>query len=100
MTSEQELRYAAIAEAVTLVALVCIAMPLKRMADMPAATSVLGPIHGGMFLFFVWIVIRSWAEGLINGPGAGRLLVGAFIPFGGFINERWLSRQFAEATGK
>ena len=100
MTSEQELRYAAFAEAVTLVALVCIAVPLKRIADIPAATSILGPIHGGMFLFFVWIVIRSWAEGLINGLGAGRLLIGAFIPFGGFINERWLSRRFAEGTDR
>ncbi|WP_299866762.1 DUF3817 domain-containing protein [uncultured Hoeflea sp.] len=93
------MRYAAFAEAVTLVALVCIATPLKRLADVPAATAILGPIHGAMFLFFVWIVIRSWAEGLVNGPGAGRLLVGAMIPFGGFINERWLRRQFAPETG-
>ncbi len=70
------------------------------MVDIPAATSILGPIHGGMFLLFVWIVIRSWAEGLINGHGAGRLLVGSFIPFGGFINERWLSTQFAEGTDR
>ncbi len=98
MTSEQELRYAAIAEAVTLVTLVCIAVPLKRIADIPAATSILGPIHGAMFLFFVWIVIRSWAEGLINGIGAGRLLIGAVIPFGGFINERWLNTQFAQGA--
>ena len=95
MTSEQELRYAAIAEAVTLMALVCIAMPLKRLADIPAATSILGPIHGAMFLFFVWIVIRSWAEGLIHGLGAARLLIGAFIPFAGFMNERWLNTRFA-----
>lgn len=94
MTSEQELRYAAFAEAVTLVALVCIAVPLKHLAQIPMATSILGPIHGGVFLFFTWLVFRSWTEGLINAPGAGRLLFGAFIPFGGFINERWLSRQF------
>lgn len=93
MTSGQELRYAAFAEAVTLVALVCIATPLKRLADVPAATAILGPIHGGVFLFFVWIVIRSWAEGLISGFGVGRLLIGAMIPFAGFINERWLRRQ-------
>lgn len=99
MTSGQELRYAALAEAVTLVVLVCLAMPLKRLADLPAATAILGPIHGAMFLFFVWIVIRSWAEGLINGPGVGRLLVGAMIPFGGFINERWLRRQLPQEVG-
>ncbi|MBY4894792.1 DUF3817 domain-containing protein [Rhodobacteraceae bacterium N5(2021)] len=95
MTGAQELRYAAFAEAVTLASLICIAMPLKRLADIPAATSIMGPIHGIVFLFFIWIVIRSWAEGLVNGWGAGRLVLGAMIPFAGFVNERWLARGFA-----
>lgn len=94
MTGAQELRYMAFAEAVTLVTLICIAVPLKHLADMPVATSVMGPIHGIAFLLFVWIVIRSWAEGLIGGWGAGRLVLGAFIPFAGFVNERWLARTF------
>ncbi|WP_224816386.1 DUF3817 domain-containing protein [Hasllibacter sp. MH4015] len=93
MTGAQELRYAAFAEAVTLASLFCIAMPLKRLADVPVATSILGPIHGIVFLLFIWIVIRSWAEGLVNVWGAGRLVLGAFIPFAGFVNERWLARE-------
>lgn len=87
------LRRAAIAEALTLLALFCVAMPLKYFAEIPAAVSVLGPIHGLTFVVFLCFVVRSWAEGQINGMGVARLFAGALVPFGGFINERWLSRQ-------
>ncbi len=84
---------AAILEALTLLALFGVAMPLKYLADVPQAVSVTGPIHGLAFMIFLWFVIRSWAEGLIDWTGALRLFIGAFIPFGGFLNERWLRRQ-------
>ena len=84
---------AAIAEALTLLALFCFAMPLKHFLEIPRAVSVVGPVHGLAFMVFLWFVVRSWAEGLINGKGAFQLLIGAFIPLGGFINERWLRRQ-------
>lgn len=87
------LKRAAIFEALTLLALFCVAMPLKYWAGVPSAVSTMGPIHGLAFMVFLWFVIRSWAEGLINWLGALRLFVGAFIPFGGFVNERWLSRR-------
>lgn len=84
------LRRAAIAEAVTLLALFCVAMPVKYLAGEPRVVSVMGPAHGLMFMVFLWFVVRSWAEGLINRSGALRLFVGALVPMGGFINERWL----------
>ena len=87
------LRRAAIFEALTLLALFCVAMPLKYWADVPQAVSVVGPVHGLAFMVFIWFVTRSWAEGIINGLGALRLFIGAFVPFGGFVNERWLHRQ-------
>ena len=90
------LKRAAIFEALTLLALFCVAMPLKYWADFPSAVSIAGPIHGLAFMVFLWFVIRSWAEGLINWFGALRLFIGAFIPFGGFVNERWLRRQFED----
>ncbi len=91
------LRRAAIAEALTLLALVGLAMPLKHFFGSPHAVSIAGPIHGLAFMVFLWFVIRSLAEELINAKGAFRLIVGAFIPMGGFINERWLRQQQTEA---
>lgn len=84
---------AAICEALTLLALFGAAMPLKYWAGVPQAVSVIGPLHGLAFIVFLWFVARSWGEGLINAPGALRLFLGAFIPFGGLVNERWLRRR-------
>lgn len=84
---------AAIAEAVTLLALFGIAMPLKYVLGIPQAVSIIGPLHGLAFLIFLWFMTRSWAEQLINGKVALRLVLGAFIPMGGFVNERWLRRR-------
>lgn len=84
---------AATFEALTLLALLCVAMPLKYMAGVPDVVSVMGPIHGCAFMIFLWFTIRSWAEGLMGWTDVARLFVGAFIPFGGFVNERWLRRK-------
>ncbi len=84
---------AAMFEALTLLALVGVAMPLKSWASLPQAISIVGPIHGLAFMVFLRCVARSWGEGLVDWLGALRLFVGALIPFGGLVNERWLRRQ-------
>ncbi|GGA91284.1 hypothetical protein GCM10011491_19110 [Brucella endophytica] len=90
------LRTLALAEAVTLLILLFVAVPLKHLAGMPEATRVMGPIHGLMFLAFSWATIRSLSEGLIVGRDAVRLFIGACLPFGGIVNERWLRGKLAE----
>lgn len=90
------LRAVLLLESTTLVLLVGVAVPLKYLADLPVATSIMGPIHGTAFMSFVWFVIRSRAEGIIDAYGTARLIVGAFIPGVGFINDRWLNRQSEE----
>ena len=92
------LRRAAIAEAVTLLVLFCVAMPIKYVLGEPQVVSMIGPVHGLMFMIFLWFIVRSWSEGIINGIGALRLFVGALIPMGGFVNERWLRRQGADGS--
>lgn len=87
------LRIATLAEALTLLALVLVAVPLKHAANLPEATRVMGPVHGAAFLTFSWFVVRAWAEGLFGWRGAARMMAGAMIPFGGFANERWLKRR-------
>ncbi|MEM1436652.1 MAG: DUF3817 domain-containing protein [Pseudomonadota bacterium] len=92
------LRRAAFAEAVTLLALFFLAMPIKYILGEPRVVSVIGPVHGLMFMVFLWFVVRSWSEGIINGTGAVRLFVGALIPMGGFVNERWLRQQSTDGS--
>ena len=47
------LRVASFVEGATLIALVLVAVPLKRLAGMPEAVSLVGPIHGAAFLAYV-----------------------------------------------
>lgn len=85
------LRFAVALEGVTLIALALIASPLKHLADLPIATQVMGPVHGLVFLFFLYVLIEAMAARMIGGWAALRLFVGAMVPFGGVVNERWLA---------
>ncbi|MFC3227505.1 DUF3817 domain-containing protein [Marinibaculum pumilum] len=93
MAPLRPLRLAAVAEAITLLVLIGIAVPLKHLAGLPAA--VMGPVHGTAFLAFLWLLARSCAAGELPWRASGRLLLGAMLPFGGLVNERWLSRRQA-----
>ncbi|MEQ5777734.1 DUF3817 domain-containing protein [Thalassospira sp. NFXS8] len=84
------LRFGAMAEATTLLVLLLIAVPLKYGLGLDNATRIMGPVHGVAFLFFTWLVIRAYFEGLIDQRNIARLMLGAVVPFGGFVNERWL----------
>jgi integral membrane protein len=86
----KSLRLAAIAEATTLIILLLIAVPLKYAAGLVIATKIVGPIHGLAFLTFNWKVFQEYASGNLTQKETGRLLFGAFVPFVGFYNERWL----------
>ncbi len=98
MKGDRALRFMAFAEAITLLLLVFVAMPLKYGAGYLQATSIMGPIHGITFLLFIWLVIRTHAEGLISSKDLVRLTIGAMVPFGGIVNERWLRTEMAKRT--
>ncbi len=89
------LRLAAIAEAVTLLVLVCIAVPLKHVGGIAQATSIVGPIHGVAFIVFVLALRHALSAGVVEKRDSVRLLIGAMLPFGGIVNERWLARRAA-----
>ena len=84
-------RRVAIAEGWSFLILLCIAMPLKYMADWPWAVKVVGWIHGVLFVWY-WIAAvplftkLKWDPERIIGLGLASIL-----PFGTFVMERkWL----------
>jgi len=81
----RHLRWASLAEGATLLLLVGVAVPLKRMAGFPEAVSVLGPIHGAAFLIYVAMVLRAQQTGIWSAAEALKLLAAAFVPFGAFM---------------
>ncbi|NTJ45326.1 DUF3817 domain-containing protein [Agrobacterium larrymoorei] len=100
MSQKNTLRRIAALEAMTLIVLVFVAVPLKHFAGMPEATRFMGPIHGLAFLAFCWSVLREYSEGEVSKKDLARLMIGAFIPFGGLVNERWLKRRDFEASNR
>ena len=91
----RRLEVSSFAEAITLLLLVFVAVPLKHFAGYANATRVMGPIHGLAFLTFVWLTIQTVAGGHWSRAEVIRLVVGATVPFGGFINLPWLARRAA-----
>ena len=49
-------RVVSVAEAVSFLVLLLIAMPLKYMADVPAAVQIMGSLHGVLFIAYVGMV--------------------------------------------
>lgn len=84
-TTLTRLRWASLAEGATLLLLVGLAVPLKRLAGFPEAVSVLGPVHGGAFLLYVAMVLNAWQKGLWSPAETLKLLLAAVIPFGVFL---------------
>ena len=90
------LRVVGLAEGVSFLVLLGIAMPLKYLADMPLAVKIVGSLHGGLFLLYILDVFwaahfRKWSCGLIAVD-----LIASVLPFGPFVMDRhWRKEQMA-----
>ncbi|HKV00159.1 MAG TPA: DUF3817 domain-containing protein [Vineibacter sp.] len=89
----RRMRLVSLVEGTTLVVLMGIAVPLKHLMGYPTATAVMGPIHGVAFLIYVWMVINTVSGGDWSRGEIVRLIVAAFVPFGAFLNARFLKRR-------
>lgn len=87
------IRYIAVAEGISYIFLLCVAMPLKYYANMPLAVKYTGWLHGLLFLLFInaillgffklkWTFLRTlWA------------FIASLLPFGTFILDRQLKKE-------
>lgn len=97
MSSLQVLRWLAILEGTSLLLLVFIAVPFKRLLGIPTISQVIGPIHGALFLLFVVKIItfaveREWKFTEIT----WKVLIACFIPFGTFYVDHKILRHLDE----
>lgn len=84
-------RRVALAEGVSFLVLLGIAMPMKYLLDIPLAVKVVGWIHGVLFIWY-WVAAvplftkLGWNTERVIGLGLASVL-----PFGTFVMERkWL----------
>jgi integral membrane protein len=87
------MRIASLLEATTLAILVFVAVPLKHAFGMPGLVSVMGPVHGLAFLIYIWMLIQSHFQFGWTGREWLRMVLCAFVPLAGFVNERLLKHR-------
>lgn len=87
------LRVIAYLEGTTLIALMGIAVPLKRLAGMPELVSIVGPIHGACFLLYLWAVFDTVARGSALSGFAWKAVLASVVPGGTFWYFWRLSRR-------
>ena len=69
-----------------------VAMPLKYMAGMPMAVSIVGSLHGVLFVGLCIMLMLAVTKVPISTSLAFGGMVAAVVPFGPFVYERWLPR--------
>lgn len=79
------LRLFSIVEGSSLLLLLFIAVPLKRLMDMPEAVSIIGPIHGILFIAFNLLLLWNLVKGPLNVGQALLGFIASLLPFGSFI---------------
>ena len=91
------LRIIAFLEGMSLLILVIIAVPVKYMFNNPIVSEVVGPIHGALFLLFVFNTLSVGVEQKWKfTTTTWKVLLASFIPFGTFyIDKKILSHLLA-----
>ncbi|ANF52644.1 hypothetical protein A0O34_19945 [Chryseobacterium glaciei] len=88
------LRILAILEGISLLTLVFIAVPLKYGMENPALVKMMGPIHGTLFLLFLFNTLSVGVEQHWKfKETTWKVILACFIPFGTFyIDYKILSK--------
>ena len=75
-------------------------MPLKYLVNQPMAVSIVGAIHGGLFLLYC--VILAHATKLHKRPvkWVMKFFVASLLPFGPFVVDKSLKNEISELPGE
>lgn len=98
MSLLKSLRIIGIAEGISFLVLLGIAMPLKYLADMPMAVKVTGWVHGALFILFLglaWRVMDKYRQSFL---WLGTGFVASLLPFGTFLWDRKLKELENQPT--
>ncbi len=92
------LRVAALAEAVSYLALLAIAMPLKYAWGMPLAVTVVGMVHGVLFLAVSWLLVRARMEAGWSWQRVRLVFFASIVPVWPFFLDRRVRQWVAETA--
>ena len=87
------LRLIGFLEGVSFLLLMGIAMPLKYIWEIPAATIAIGYAHGGLFIAYCILVIPAKLDLKWNYKITFLVLIASLLPFGTFVADRLVFKK-------
>ena len=63
-----------------------------------SADAVLGPIHGALYIVYLFTVLQLWFERRFGLLTVAAMVSACWAPFVAFIVERWVTRQVTTET--
>jgi len=96
----RRLRYIGLIEGVSSLLLFFVAMPLKYLNDMPWAVTVVGTIHGFLFILYMLALGQTMIQFKHSLGWAAKVFIAAIFPFGPFFIEPALRREQVELENK
>ncbi len=87
-----------LAEGVSFLVLLLVAMPLKYGADLPVAVSIMGSVHGILFIAYVVLAALGRAQQRWTVKRSIWVLVMAVLPTGAFFAERSVRAELVQAV--
>ncbi len=97
MSSLNIFRKVALAEGISYLVLLFIAMPLKYLADMPLAVKYTGWAHGLLFVLYGVALIMAWQERKWRFGRVVFYFIASLIPFAAFYVEKKLKYEYTVA---
>ena len=89
------LRRAGIAEGISFLVLLCIAMPLKYFLKQPMAVTVVGWIHGVLFMAFLFLAWEVKTDRNKSVKWFGTAFLASILPAGTFFFDKKLKEEEA-----
>ena len=87
-------------EGTSFLLLICIAMPLKYMLDIPEGVKYIGMAHGMLFITYIIILIGSAIQMKMPLWAIPAGVLGPLLPFGPFIFDHFLTNNLPKSVSK
>ncbi|MBL0145873.1 MAG: DUF3817 domain-containing protein [Chitinophagaceae bacterium] len=86
-------RLIGIAEGISFLILLLIAMPLKYIYHQPLAVKYFGWVHGALFVAYIYLAFSVFASFKKPFSWLAKAGVAAFLPLGTFVFDRQLKKE-------
>lgn len=93
MSEVRRFRITALAEGSSFLVLLCIAMPMKYLMGLPRVVTVVGAIHGILFLVYVAQLAKLRATYQWDNRFSFYAFLASLLPFGPFVFDKHLRQK-------